>query len=142
MSADGKPENNLVTGDMIWRYLDKFAEDNDLKRYIQFNSWVSSVERNPSGGWRLNVNGRIIDAAKVVCAAGITTQTNSPGFTIKDDSIPVIHAVEIAKQASTFSDPDKKHFILLGAAKSAYDAAYLLASMGKKVTWYVIMGSL
>ncbi|KAI0128331.1 flavin-binding monooxygenase-like family protein [Xylariales sp. AK1849] len=137
MSEDGKPKNNLVTGDMIWRYLDKYAEDNGLKRYIHANSWVSSVERNPSGGWRLTVNGQTINAAKVICAAGITTQTNSPGFTIKENAIPVIHAVDIAKKAATFPDPENKHFVLLGAAKSAYDAAYLLASMGKKVTWVI-----
>ncbi|KAH6643364.1 flavin-binding monooxygenase-like family protein [Truncatella angustata] len=121
MSEDGKPKNNLVTGDMIWKYLDKFAEDNKLKRYIQFNSWVSSVERHPSGGWRLVVNGKVINAAKVVCAAGITTQTNKPDFTIRDDSIPAIHAVEIAKKASTFQEPQNQHFVLLGAAKVIRD---------------------
>ncbi|KAK0630321.1 flavin-binding monooxygenase-like family protein [Bombardia bombarda] len=137
MTQDGKPENNLVSGDMIWRYLDKFAEDNKLKQHIHFNSWVSSVERTASG-WELTVNGVKIEAAKIICAAGITTQTNSPDFSVKENSIPVIHAVDLAKNAEKIKSPSgPKHVVLIGAAKSAYDAAYLLASSGKKVTWVI-----
>ena len=33
--------------------------------------------------------------------------------------------------------PDKQRFIIVGAAKSAYDAAYLLCSQGKQVTWII-----
>jgi cation diffusion facilitator CzcD-associated flavoprotein CzcO len=141
MPAGGKPNNNLVSGDMIWNYLDSFAEENKLKPLIRFNSWVSKVERNTGGGWLLTVNGQTIETAKVICAAGITTQINDPGFTITDNSIPVIHAAEIAKNVANFEKPENKHFVLIGAAKSAYDAAYLLSSMGKKVTWYARLES-
>lgn len=140
MPQDGKPENNLVSGDMIWRYLDKFASDNDLKRHIRFNSWVSDVRHSPQGtGWTLTVNGITIETAKLICATGVTTQINSPGFSITDNPIPVIHAVDIAKSVAGFSDATNKfdHFVLIGAAKSAYDAAYLLCSLGKKVTWII-----
>ncbi|PHH91789.1 hypothetical protein CDD83_10285 [Cordyceps sp. RAO-2017] len=137
MSPAGRPDNNLVSGDMVWKYLDQFAEDNGLKRHIRFNSWVSELKRNPAGGWRLTVNGKHIDAAKVMCAAGTTTQVNQPGFSITDDAIPVIHAVDIAKSVVEFEKPGNKHFVLMGASKSAYDAAYLLSSMGKKITWVI-----
>lgn len=141
MPQDGKPGNNLVSGDMICRYLERFAEENDLKRRIHFNSWVSSVERNPAsrGGWVLAVNGRRVEAAKLICATGVTTQTNAPAFTVLDKSIPVKHIVTLAQEVASFSDPSKKldHFVLVGAAKSAYDAAYLLCSLGKKVTWVI-----
>lgn len=140
MPEDGKPENNLVSGDMICRYLEKFAEDNSLKRHIRFNSWVSNVERGPAGcGWVLNVNGRRVEAAKLVCATGVTTQINPPDFRISDDSIPVKHVVNLAKEVTGFKDAtnDLEHFVLVGAAKSAYDAAYLLCSLGKKVTWLI-----
>ncbi|EJP63777.1 Flavin-binding monooxygenase-like family protein [Beauveria bassiana ARSEF 2860] len=119
MPTAGKPTNNLVSGDMVWKYLNKFADDNDLKRHIRFSSWVSSVERNPAGGWKLTVNGQTIYAAKVICAAGITTQTNKPGFEITDNAIPVIHAVDIAKNVVNFEKKENDHFVLLGAAKSA-----------------------
>lgn len=125
---------------MICRYLERFAEDNGLKRHIRFNSWVSGVERNPSGrGWVLDVDGRRVEATKLICATGVTTQINAPGFTVLDDSIPVKHVVNLAKEAGSFSDANNKldHFVLVGAAKSAYDAAYLLCSLGKKVTWVI-----
>ncbi|KAK6085734.1 flavin-binding monooxygenase-like family protein [Seiridium cupressi] len=140
MSQDGKTENNLVSGDMICRYLEKFAEDNHLNRHIRYSSWVSSVERGSDGcGWVLNVNGQRVEAAKLICATGVTTQTNAPGFTVLDDSIPVKHVVTLAQEVATFRDVTNKleHFVLVGAAKSAYDAAYLLCSLGKKVTWLI-----
>ncbi|KAK3945107.1 pyridine nucleotide-disulfide oxidoreductase-domain-containing protein [Diplogelasinospora grovesii] len=140
MPQDGKPGNNLVSGDMICRYLEQFAEDNDLKRLIRFNSWVSNIERNRRGcGWVLTVNSRRVEAAKLICATGVTTQTNAPGFTVPEDSIPVKHVVDLAKAVPSFSDAANKldHFVLLGGAKSAYDAAYLLCSLGKKVTWVI-----
>lgn len=140
MPQDGKPGNDLVSGDMICRYLEKFAEDNGLKRHIRHNSWVSSVERGSDGcGWNLMVNGQRIEAAKLICATGVTTQTNAPDFTVLDDSIPVKHVVNLAKEVSRFQESDSNldHFVLVGAAKSAYDAAYLLCSLGKKVTWLI-----
>ncbi|KAK7418007.1 hypothetical protein QQZ08_011404 [Neonectria magnoliae] len=137
MPDDGKLDNNLVSGDMIWRYLDKYAQDNDLKPHIRFNSWVSKVERNPVGGWLVTVNGQTVEADKVICAAGITTQANKPGFPIAEDAIPVLHAVDIAKNVDNFEKPENERFVLLGAAKSAYDAAYLLSKMGKKITWVI-----
>lgn len=140
MSQKGKPENNLVSGDMICEYLENFAEENGLKRLIHFGSWVSKVERNTRGsGWVLTVNGRSVEATKIICATGVTTQAKTPGFAIQDNAIPVKHVVDLAKSAPSFSDTSSKleHFVLLGAAKSAYDSAYLLCSLGKKVTWVI-----
>ncbi|KAI0205865.1 flavin-binding monooxygenase-like family protein [Astrocystis sublimbata] len=140
MSRDGKPNTNLVSGDMICNYLEKFSEDNDLNRHIRFNSWVSSVERLTEGpGWVLHVNGQRVEAIKLICATGVTTQTIPPGFTVQDGSIPVKHVVELAKETARFTDATNKleHFVLVGSAKSAYDAAYLLCSLGKKVTWVI-----
>ncbi|KAH9886871.1 flavin-binding monooxygenase-like family protein [Xylariomycetidae sp. FL2044] len=140
MSRDGKPNTNLVSGDMICNYLEKFAEDNDLRRHIRFNSWVSNVERAAQGsGWVLSVNGRKVEAAKLICATGVTTQSIPPCFIVEDGAIPVKHVVELAKESARFEDPSSnlEHFVLVGSAKSAYDAAYLLCSLGKKVTWVI-----
>ncbi|KAK8104666.1 uncharacterized protein PG998_011699 [Apiospora kogelbergensis] len=140
MPQDGKTGNNLVSGDMICRYLERYAEQRGLKRHLRHESWVSSVERHPNGrGWVLFVNGQRVEADKLVCATGVTTQTNEPDFEVLEDSIPVKHVVDLAKSVPSFSDPSQKmdHFVLVGAAKSAYDAAYLLCSLGKKVTWII-----
>jgi dimethylaniline monooxygenase (N-oxide forming) len=47
--------------------------------------------------------------------------------------------VDLAKEVDHFPEASSglDHFVLVGAAKSAYDAAYLLCSLGKKVTWVI-----
>jgi cation diffusion facilitator CzcD-associated flavoprotein CzcO len=137
MAKDSATDNNLISGDTIFKYLDRYAEDNNIKSLIRFNSWVSSVERCPRG-WRLVVNGATIETAKLIIATGVTSVRNSPSFTVHDDAVPVIHSMDIARSFPTFCTQDAQHFVLIGAAKSAYDAAYMLCKMGKKVTWYVL----
>lgn len=137
MSKGAATKNNLVSGEMIFQYLDTFAKDNDLTRRIRFGSWVSDVERC-ARGWRFTVNGKVIETVKLIIATGVTSIRNSPSFRVEEKAIPVIHSMDIASNVPSFSNPDIEHFILIGAAKSAYDAAYLLCGMGKKVTWYVL----
>ncbi|MCJ1434766.1 hypothetical protein MMC27_004136 [Xylographa pallens] len=136
MPKDGSTDHNLVSGDMIFKYLDTFADDHELKGRIRFNSWVSDVERCPRG-WRLIVNGSIVETAKLIVATGVTSIRNSPSFEVKKNAVPVIHSMDIARNVPSFSAPEAKHFLIIGAAKSAYDVAYLLCSMGKKVTWAI-----
>ena len=138
MPKDGTTDHNLVSGDMIFKYLDTFADDHDLKHRIRFNSWVSDVERCPRG-WRFIVNGNIVETAKLIVATGVTSIRNSPSFDVKKNAVSVIHSLDIARNIPSFSAAEAKHFLIIGAAKSAYDVAYLLCSMGKKVTWCVMM---
>ncbi|KAJ5356329.1 flavin-binding monooxygenase-like family protein [Penicillium concentricum] len=49
MPKDGVTDNNMVSREMIFEYMDKYADDNDLKRRIRCESWVSSIERCPLG---------------------------------------------------------------------------------------------
>ncbi|ORY68266.1 flavin-binding monooxygenase-like family protein [Pseudomassariella vexata] len=125
MLKDGATEHNLVSGDMIFKYLDKFADDHGLKQHIRFNSWVSNVERNTHGGWKLTVNGNVITTAKLIVATGVTSIRNSPSFHVEKDAVPVIHSIDIAPNAPQFKKEEAKHFIIIGAAKSAYDAAVI-----------------
>ncbi|RYP25028.1 hypothetical protein DL765_000256 [Monosporascus sp. GIB2] len=137
MPKDGATNHNLVTGDMIFKYLDKFAGDTGVKRHIRFNSWVSDVQRCPRG-WRFTVNGnRVFESAKLIVAVGVTSIRNSPTFEIKEDAVPVIHSIDIARNVPNFSVEGNEHFLVIGAAKSAYDVVYLLTKMGKKITWVI-----
>jgi dimethylaniline monooxygenase (N-oxide forming) len=133
MSRDGKPDNNLVSGDMIQRYLEKFAVENDLMRRIRFNSWVSKVERCPRG-WRLEVNGRIYESSKLILATGVTSVPNQPPFKVEAEAT-VTHSRDIAQNLPVLKETES--VVVVGAAKSAYDAVYLLCSLGKRVTWVI-----
>lgn len=134
MPKDGITDNNMVSGEMVFKYLDKFADDNDLKRRIRFESWVSSIERCPLG-WKLTVNGNTLVSRKLVVASGATSIKNSPSFEVRIGSIPVIHTVDIASNMTKFSNNQAHHFVVVGAAKSAYDVVYHLCTLDKKVTW-------
>ncbi|KAI0508530.1 flavin-binding monooxygenase-like family protein [Xylaria bambusicola] len=136
MPKDGATDHNLVSGTMIFNYLDRFASDHDLKRRIYFKSWVSEVERCDRG-WKLTVNGRSVESTKLIIATGVTSVKNSPSFKTMEGSIPVIHSLDIARNAQDFSSNMAQHFLIVGAAKSAYDVVYQLCTMGKKVTWVI-----
>ncbi|KAI1918032.1 hypothetical protein LOZ53_000038 [Ophidiomyces ophidiicola] len=133
MSRDGEPDNHLVSGDMIQRYLEKFAVDHNLMRRIRFNSWVEKVERCPRG-WRLKVNGHYIESAKLILASGVTSVPNKTPFRVEPGAT-VGHSRDIAIDLPALKAA--KSVVVVGAAKSAYDAAYLLCSLGKRVTWII-----
>jgi dimethylaniline monooxygenase (N-oxide forming) len=136
MPKAGATGDNLVTGDMVFKYLDRFADEHDLKRRIHFGSDVERVERSLTG-WRLTVNGVLVEAKKLIIATGVTSIENKAPFNVDPDAIPVIHCKRIAGDVPVLTSPDVNHVVLVGAAKSAYDAAYFLSSLGKKITWII-----
>ncbi|KAF2972304.1 hypothetical protein GQX73_g1323 [Xylaria multiplex] len=137
MSKDGAANDNLVSGNMIFNYLDRFANEHDLKRRIHFDSWVSNVQRC-NRGWRLTVNGRSVESRKLIIASGITSVKNSPSFEVKEGSIPVIHSIDIAQNAQDLSSNNVQHCLVLGAAKSAYDVVTSLGRWLTKAHWSFI----
>ena len=52
-------------------------------------------------------------------------------------SIPLIHSRDLGASVENLKSKDVRSVVVVGAAKSAYDAVYLLLSMGKKVTWMI-----
>jgi len=138
MPKEGVTKNNLVTGYMIQAYLEKYARDHDLLRRIQFQQWVEKAERCPRG-WRLQLkgSGQIIETAKLMVATGVTSIPNMPDFDMSDASIPLAHSRDLGVSVGDIKSDKYQHAVVVGAAKSAYDAVYLLLSMGKKVTWMI-----
>ena len=138
MPRDGATKNDMVTGYMIQDYLEKYARDHDLLKLIQFNNWVERAERCPRG-WRLRLrgSGKIIETEKLMVATGVTSIPNMPNFDMSAASIPLIHSKDLAVSVNAIGSDDVQSVVVVGAAKSGYDAVYLLLSMGKKVTWMI-----
>jgi dimethylaniline monooxygenase (N-oxide forming) len=136
MPKTGETNHHLVTGYMIQEYLEKFAVDHDLLRRIRFNTWVESAERCPRG-WRLKVADGYIEATKLMVATGLTTMPTVPDFTVEEESMPVIHSRDLAETVPALGSDDVQGVVVVGSAKSAYDAVYMLCSMGKRVTWII-----
>ena len=138
MPADGATKNNLVTGDMIHNYLEKYASDHDLLRRIRFQSFVERAQRC-SRGWRLSIKDSpdIIETEKLIVATGVTSIPNMPGHDGHSLTVPVIHSKDLGSTYTMLGTDKVEDVVVVGAAKSAYDAVYLLVSMGKRVTWII-----
>lgn len=143
----GNAEDPRVTGEMIHSYLHKYAQDHDLLRRIRFNSFVTSASQTPQGRWRLSLRDSvdIIDSEKLLIATGVTSIPYLPPFDEgHDDSALVIHSRDLGASFEALhaddEDDNVREVVVVGAAKSAYDAVYLLLTMGKRVTWAIRPG--
>jgi hypothetical protein len=138
MQPDSTHKDDRVSGEMIHAYLQRFAEDHDLIRRILFNTTVERAVRS-GGGWDLHLaDGMgVVHAGKVMVCTGVTSIPNLPAFDNSALSIPLLHSKDLGSSFQAVSDAKVKEVVVVGAAKSAYDAVYLLLSLGKQVTWLI-----
>ena len=138
MPSEGTTDTRLVTGKMIHKYLNKYAQDHDLLRRIRFNTFIEGVERCEVG-WRLHIRGKddLIECKKLMVATGVTSIPYLPNLPMTDVTIPIIHSKDLGTSWKALESRRVQHVVVVGAAKSAYDAVYLLLSMGKRVTWII-----
>jgi dimethylaniline monooxygenase (N-oxide forming) len=141
---DGNPKDPKVSGEMIHNYLQDFAEDHDLLRRIRFNTFVTGAERNADGSWllRLKDTQDVIQTQKLLVCTGVTSIPSMPDVfsSAKQQvscTVPIVHSRDLGKAYEDLTKSSVQHIVVIGAAKSAYDAVYLLLSMGKKVTWLI-----
>ncbi|KAI0911233.1 hypothetical protein F4823DRAFT_586420 [Ustulina deusta] len=135
---NGNPKDPKVTGEMIHNYLQNYAEDHDLLGRIRFNTFVTDAKQF-EGGWRLSLKGtdEVIETEKLLVATGVTSIPNLPDLDLSMSSVPIIHSRDLGTHYQEIADEEIKEVVVVGAAKSAYDAVYLLIKMGKKVTWAI-----
>ncbi|PCG89671.1 Hypothetical protein PENO1_103310 [Penicillium occitanis (nom. inval.)] len=141
MSPEGMNDKRQVTGRMIHNYLQKYAEEHDLLGRIRFNTHVEKVERGPRG-WRLRFQNSadILDAGKIMVGPGVTSIPSMPEYSAENVQVPIIHSRDLGESFNDLQKNDYEHVMVVGAAKSAYDAVYLLLTMGKRVTWVIRPG--
>lgn len=134
----GNPRDDKVTGKMIHEYLHKYAEDHDLLRRIRFSTFVTDAKQI-NGKWRLSLRDtdEVIETEKLLVATGVTSIPVLPELDFSESSFPIIHSRDLGTHYREIGDEDIKEVVVVGAAKSAYDAVYLLLKMGKKVTWAI-----
>ncbi|KAI0095845.1 hypothetical protein GGR51DRAFT_62478 [Nemania sp. FL0031] len=134
----GNVKDPKVTGEMIHNYMQKYAEDHDLLRHIRFNTFVTDAKQ-VNGCWRLSLKDTddVIETEKLMVATGVTSIPSLPELDFSAASLPIIHSRELGTHYEKLADKAIKEVVVVGAAKSAYDAVYLLLKMGKKVTWAI-----
>ncbi|KAL9030783.1 MAG: hypothetical protein Q9196_001133 [Gyalolechia fulgens] len=139
MPARGATESDLVTGEMIHNYLEKYAVDHDLLRRIQFDTVVERAERSLNG-WRLKFKDSddILETEKLMVATGVTSIPSTPSqIQAASATIPIVHSKDLGASYTMLQSSEIQSVVVVGAAKSAYDAVYLMLSMGKRVTWII-----
>jgi dimethylaniline monooxygenase (N-oxide forming) len=140
MPRNGTTKADLVTGAMIHKYLNRYAEDHDLLSRIRFSSFVERIERAESGMWQLFIRdaGDFIEAEKVLIATGVTSIPYMPeDFDFSHASIPVIHSKDLGAHYEQLRSEKIRRVVIVGAAKSAYDAVHFLVGMDKEITWCI-----
>lgn len=141
MPGTGTKKSNMVTGDMIHNYLQKYAEDHDLLRRTRLDTFVQKASRCDRG-WHmtlLDCRGAesTLETTKLMVCTGVTSIPHMPVLKMVDAAIPTIHSRDLGVAFGALGKDSVQNVMVVGAAKSAYDAVYLLLSMGKRVTWLI-----
>jgi dimethylaniline monooxygenase (N-oxide forming) len=93
-------------------------------------------------GWRLTLRDTAgleshLETAKLMVCTGVTSIPSMPTLKTIDASVPIIHSRDLGSSFKELGKDNIQSVVVVGAAKSAYDAVYLLLSMGKRVTWVI-----
>jgi len=140
---------NLIPGTMLCEYLEKFAKDEGLLDRIIFNTKVIRIEKrgtveNPHG-WDIFVQGGKPDGSpdyicdKLIVATGQTSEESIPENLLAAGSsfVPIIHSKYMGKKYEILAAENVSRIAIYGSGKSALDAVYMCAKMGKRVDWII-----
>lgn len=125
-----------IPGEVVHKYLKNYAVHFGLMQRLRLNTKVNSAERRPGEGWLLLTlsEGRPTQlyAEKIIVATGLTNEPFIPELPIQGSfEPPVFHTKELLQRAESLKTA--KSVTIFGGAKSAWDAAYMLANYGVQV---------
>jgi cation diffusion facilitator CzcD-associated flavoprotein CzcO len=128
-----------IPGAVVHRYLTAYAQRFGVYERTRLNTRVETAEEDEDrSGWTLSMTDTKTGASsslrtkKLVVATGLTSQPNMPTLPGQDTfESPLFHIKDFAAHASTLQTA--RHVVVLGGAKSAWDAAYAYAEAGVTV---------
>lgn len=124
-----------IPGTVLHRYLTNYAKKFGIYSRTHFNTKVDSAEATNEGGWLLKTSSpelKSIKTKKLIVATGLTSQPHLPNYPGMDTfKGTLFHIRDFAKHASTLKQAE--NVVVLGGAKSAWDAAYAYAEAGVQV---------
>ena len=151
---EGQSENvgtygNVIPGQSLCEYFENFARNEGIFEKIRFNTKVTEVKKlgttEDPRGWEIYVqNGKQgadgtpdYTCDKLIVATGQTSEELIPDITgIGTTSLPVIHSKYLGKSYEKIA-VNTSRITVYGGGKSALDAVYLGAKLGKKVDWVI-----
>lgn len=128
-----------IRGKHLSDYLENYARKYDLYRRIRFNTHVRNFSKSTNKDrWQLVIANQVelLECDKLIVATGLTSTPSIPIIpTGNHFSIPQYHVRSLAKVQISSSH---QHVLVVGGAKSAYDAAYTMAKQGAQHVTLVI----
>ena len=126
----GVKPGSFIPGEVIYRYLNMFAEKFNITDKIRLDTKVETVEQHGSEGWTLQISNSTgsstLLAEKLVLATGNTSNPFIPHINGADTfNAPLFHVKDLQAQRPIMKDV--KEVVVLGGTKSAWDASYAFA---------------
>ena len=126
-----------VPGEVLHRYLTDFAKKFGVFSRTSFNTKVELVRASENDTWTLETTandqrkGTLI-TKRLILATGLTSNPNLLTYPGKDlFNGPYFHVKDFGLHSNTLKSVES--VVVIGGAKSAYDAAYAYADAGAKV---------
>lgn len=143
----GVKKEEHIPGKVVFDYFEQYAEKHDLTRRIWSMSKIRSAEKTETG-WRLIVidgnlpasnQSKTVTCSKLIVATGLASDPAPINIKGQEDfEAPVINFAHFRQEAPRLlAEPSIEHVAVYGGSKAAYDAVYMLASKGKRVSWII-----
>ena len=149
----GQPKNfgtltNYIPTHVLYEYLENFAKQEGVLDKIIFNTKVAKVEKigtvEDPRGWRIYIHHGRQDGIpdytcdKLIVATGQTSEENIPKHLEGgSSSLPIVHSKYMGKHYDKIAGDCVSRVTIYGGGKSALDAVYMCAKIGKKVDWVI-----
>lgn len=128
-----------INGKQISLYLENYTRKHHLYQRIRFSTRVknfSKLEKN--GRWQLELENKdeVVECDKLIVATGLTSTPSIPIIPTADNFSTLQYHVRSLSKIKIHSH--ERHAIIIGGAKSAYDAAYTMVKQGVERVTLVI----
>ena len=139
MRNEGLTPDRYISGETISKYLYNFSHDHDIAKHVRLRTKITKVDKLDSGQWHLTSPSlsRPLCCDKLIIASGVTSQPHIVRFPNQGFQGKIMHSADLGRQLGYLHSPAVKRVLVLGAAKSSYDAVFLLLKAGKRVEWII-----
>lgn len=144
MKGFGEEEGKHIPGEVIHKYLLKYAEVFGVAERIRFNTKVKTAEYRGDDGWVLTLEGEAdekLECRKLIVATGLTSEPIIPAYEGSEHfGAPLFHVKDLhnrAEEVFQLASASGQRVTVLGGSKYAWDAVYACATKGIKVDWVI-----
>ncbi|MCJ1450700.1 hypothetical protein MMC28_001033 [Mycoblastus sanguinarius] len=154
----GVKKEEHIPGEVIYEYLQRYAEKFDLTRRIEFWTKVKVAEKVEEG-WKLDLETaasplekkegerrphhlpviRKIFCAKLIVATGLTSTPASINIRGSEQfDAPIVNFGDYARESpQLYENKSIETVTVYGGGKASYDIVYLMSTYGKRVNWII-----